>query len=162
MISILLGMIYVDSTSSQHVVCYRYCFMLRMNEKLPAVIDHFMIAESFHCLLLTPPIWEPLAFQYSKLHVKSSHLRNIFSNSDVQSEIQIHRWRCTIHRCKMQIQWVCGFQCVSIHSPSVILQPFVLPRFSISCLRFGKRQRQFCLCSFIHSWEPLSLTPEAC
>lgn len=38
----------------------------------------------------------------------------------------------------------------------------ILALICISCERFYKWQRQFCLCSFISVWESLCLTPEAC
>lgn len=112
-----------------------------------------ILVESFHRLLPRPPSWRLLSFQHSLIYLSSSHLRKCSSNSDIQyfspnsvntldwalgiffskmfffffaylTVSKKHQFGISILSCRMQIQGVGGFQYVSIHSPSIILQPF--------------------------------------
>lgn len=160
---------YLNFTSLQHVVCNPFCVMLHMNKNLPANADYFV------CFADLPAG----SRCHSDIPTNSSHLMKNSSNSEwalgiillkchssvacniLQYNQKLYLYTSLVFKSDAECQWVGGFQYVSVHSPFVILQSFEPPRFSISCLRFCERQRQFCPCSFICSWEPLSLTPEA-
>lgn len=89
--------------------------------------------------------------QYSKLRIKASNL-------DVLSEYQFTDDDVQSPKAKCEIQWVYGFQYLSIHSPPEPLKPAKIKTFLSQVLH---QQRQFCVCSFVCSWELLCLTPEA-
>lgn len=88
-----------------------------------------------------------LTVQYSKLCVKSSHLRKIFLNLDVLSEYQFTDDDVQSPKAKCKIQWVYGFQYLSIHSPPEPLKPSKIKTFLSQVLQTTKAILclEFCL-----------------